>query len=85
MAWDYYASGADDETCLRRTSEAWSQITLHYRVLVDVARRELRTTTLHWSTPTAMPIVVAPTAFHKLAHPEGEDRHSDARRPATPA
>jgi 4-hydroxymandelate oxidase len=70
MAWDYYASGADDERCLRRNVDAFDEIRLHYRVLVDVARRELATTVL--GEKLAMPIAVAPTAFHKLAHPDGE-------------
>jgi len=39
-------------------------------MLVDVSRIEMRTTVL--GTPVSMPILVAPTASHKLAHPEGE-------------
>lgn len=70
MAWDYYASGADDERCLRRNRDAFAEIALHYRVLVDVAHRELATTILGHSI--AMPICVAPTAFHRLAHDDGE-------------
>ncbi|MGE5183895.1 MAG: alpha-hydroxy acid oxidase [Acidobacteriota bacterium] len=70
MAWDYYASGADDEACLRRNRDAFSELRLHYRVLVDVARRELATSVL--GQPAAMPVVVAPTAFHRLAHADGE-------------
>ena len=70
VAWDYYASGADDERCVRRNALAFEQVLLHYRVLVDVARRELATTVL--GERIALPIVVAPTAFHKLAHPDGE-------------
>ena len=70
MTWDYYASGADDERCVRRNCDAFDAITLHYRVLVDVARRDLATTVL--GQPVAMPILVAPTAFHRLAHPDGE-------------
>jgi len=70
LAWDYYASGADDERCVRRNADAFAQIALHYRVLVDVARRELGTTVL--GAPVAMPILVAPTAFHRLAHDDGE-------------
>jgi 4-hydroxymandelate oxidase len=70
MAWDYYASGADDEICLRRNCAAFADIPLHYRVLVDVARRELATTVLGQSI--AMPIAIAPTAFHRLAHNDGE-------------
>lgn len=70
FAWDYYASGADDERCIRRNIEAYERILLHYRVLVDVAQRSLATTVL--GTPIALPIAVAPTAFHRLAHPDGE-------------
>ncbi len=70
LAWDYYASGADDETCVRRNVEAYEQVRLHYRVLVDVAERSLETTVL--GEKLAMPIAVAPTAFHKLAHRDGE-------------
>nr|MDQ3370125.1 alpha-hydroxy-acid oxidizing protein [Myxococcota bacterium] len=70
LAWDYYASGADDERCVRRNCEAYERIALHYRVLVDVARRDLETTVL--GQRIAMPIAIAPTAFHKLAHRDGE-------------
>jgi len=70
MAWDYYASGADDESCVRRNAEAFASYPLHYRVLVDVAHRDLATTVL--GHRIAMPVIVAPTAFHKLAHPDGE-------------
>jgi 4-hydroxymandelate oxidase len=69
-AWDYYASGSDDERCLRRNCEAFADIALHYRVLVDVATRNLETTVL--GQRVAMPLLVAPTAFHKLAHKDGE-------------
>jgi 4-hydroxymandelate oxidase len=70
MVWDYYASGADDEHCVRRNIAAYEQITLHHRVLVDVAKRDLATTVL--GERIAMPIAVAPTAFHRLAHRDGE-------------
>lgn len=70
MAWDYYAAGADDESCVRRNVAAFSDRELRYRVMVNVARRELATTVLGHSI--AMPIAVAPTAFHGLAHRDGE-------------
>jgi len=69
-AWDYYASGADDEHCVRRNCQAYERLALHYRVLVDVARRELATTVL--GHRIAMPIAIAPTAFHRMAHEDGE-------------
>ena len=70
LAWDYYAAGADDERCVQRNIDAFARLALHYRVLVDVARRDLATTVL--GAPIAMPILVAPTAFHRLAHEDGE-------------
>ncbi|MEO8705423.1 MAG: alpha-hydroxy acid oxidase [Kofleriaceae bacterium] len=70
MAWDYYASGADDERCVRRNAEAYERLALHYRVLVDVSTRDLTTTVL--GERIAMPVAIAPTAFHKLAHRDGE-------------
>jgi 4-hydroxymandelate oxidase len=70
MAYDYYASGALDERTLRDNEAAWARLPLHYRVLVDVSTRDPSTTVL--GTPVSMPVLVAPTAFHKLACPEGE-------------
>ena len=69
-AYDYYASGAQDEVTLRENRAAYDRLTLAYRVLVDVSRREMATTVL--GQPVAMPLLVAPTAFHRLATPEGE-------------
>ena len=68
--YDYYASGAGDEGTLRENVAAWARFALHYRVLVDVATRDLATTVL--GQPVSMPVLVAPTAFHALACPEGE-------------
>lgn len=68
--WDYYASGADDELCLRRNCAAFAELALHNRVLVDVSRRDLSTTVL--GERLALPIAAAPTAFHRLAHRDGE-------------
>jgi 4-hydroxymandelate oxidase len=70
MAYDYYASGALDESTLSENMAAWARVQIHYRTLVDVSRRELSTHVL--GLPLAMPILVAPTAFHRLACPEGE-------------
>lgn len=70
MARDYYAGGARDEITLRWNRRAWDAIALHYRVLVDVGARDPSTTAL--GVPISMPVMLAPTAFHRLAHPEGE-------------
>jgi len=69
-AWDYYAGGAGDELTLADNREAWNRIRLRPRVLVDVSRVDLATTA--FGSSLAHPIVVAPTAAHDLAHPDGE-------------
>ena len=66
----YYAGGAADELTLRDNEAAWRRIAVRPRVLVDVAQRDLRTTVLGREHPH--PVFVAPTAFHRLAHDEGE-------------
>jgi 4-hydroxymandelate oxidase len=69
-AWDYYASGAEDEVTLRQNRAAFERLTLAYRVMVDVSRRDTATSVL--GHPVAMPVLTAPTAFHRLACPDGE-------------
>src|SRR2546421_12733482 len=69
-AWDYYQSGVDDEVTLRANSASFGRIRLRQRVLVDVSTCDMRTTVL--GTPVSMPILIAPTGFQCLAHPEGE-------------
>jgi isopentenyl diphosphate isomerase/L-lactate dehydrogenase-like FMN-dependent dehydrogenase len=70
MAYDYYASGANDEITLRENRAAYERITLLPRMLDDVSVRDMSTTVL--SEPVSMPILIAPTALQGLAHPEGE-------------
>jgi 4-hydroxymandelate oxidase len=68
--YDYYSSGANDELTLRANRAAWERLTLRYRVLVDVSRRDASTTVL--GQRVSMPVLVAPTAFQRLAHTDGE-------------
>lgn len=69
-AYDYYRSGADDERTLRRNERAYRRWVIWYRVLRDVAQRSLATTVL--GQEVASPILVAPTAYHRMAHADGE-------------
>ena len=69
-AFDYIAGGAEDEVSVRRNRDAYGHWALRPRVLVDVSRRDTSTTVL--GQRVSMPILVAPTAFHGLVHPEGE-------------
>ena len=66
----YYAGGAGDEVTLRDNVEAWRRIAVRPRVMVDVSTVDPKVTVLGRERPH--PIFVAPTAFHRLATPEGE-------------
>ncbi|HZI16649.1 MAG TPA: alpha-hydroxy acid oxidase [Myxococcus sp.] len=67
---DYYAGGAGDEATLADNPAAWARVRLRPRVMRDVS--SVRTTVELFGTRLASPILVAPTAYHSLAHPEGE-------------
>jgi 4-hydroxymandelate oxidase len=67
---DYFEGGALDEITLRENTAGWERLKLYYRVLAGVRKRDLTTTVL--GQPISMPIVIAPTAFHKLACEAGE-------------
>jgi len=68
--WNYFASGANDEITLRNNRNAFSRIDLYYKVLVGASERSLQTKIL--DQEISIPILIAPSAFHKLAHPDGE-------------
>src|SRR5690349_7422083 len=66
----YYAGGAGDELTLRWNVEAYTRWQLRPRVLVDVSSCTTATTVL--GHELSMPLVVAPVAFQRVAHPDGE-------------
>ena len=68
--YDYYAGGAGDEVTLRANRDAWSDVFLRPRVLVDVEQVDTSVSMLGETLPH--PVVLAPTAFQRLAHDEGE-------------
>lgn len=70
MAYDYIAGGGADEITLRRNRESFDEIRLKPRVLVDVSKLDTKLTLL--GQEFAHPILLAPTAYHKLVHREGE-------------
>jgi isopentenyl diphosphate isomerase/L-lactate dehydrogenase-like FMN-dependent dehydrogenase len=66
----YFAGGAGDERTLRRNVEAFSGWELRPRVLVDVSEVSMSVSVA--GTESALPFFVAPVAFQRLAHPDGE-------------
>lgn len=68
--YDYFAGGAGAERAVAANEEAFARKALVPRVLRGT---EARGTSVVLPGATAtVPIVVAPTAFHRLAHPDGE-------------
>ena len=68
--YDFFAGGADDELTLRANEAAFARIGLVPRVLRGGGRPRLEVELL--GSRASMPVVIAPTAFHRLAHPDGE-------------
>jgi len=69
-AFGYFAGGAGDEVTLRDNIEAFSRWQLRPRMLVDAG--EVTTATTVLGREVSMPLLVAPIAFQRLAHAEGE-------------
>lgn len=66
----YIDGGAGDEHTLRANRAAWARLPLHPRVLRDLSGGHTRVSLLgrEW----AHPILLAPVAYQRLAHPDGE-------------
>jgi 4-hydroxymandelate oxidase len=70
MAYEYVTGGAGDEITLRWNREAFDRLPLQPRALVDVSKIDTRVKVLGLELPH--PILLAPTGYHRLFHPEGE-------------
>jgi 4-hydroxymandelate oxidase len=80
MVYDYYAGAADDEITLRANRSAYGEIFLRPRVLQDVGTVDTSLELL--GERLSVPILLAPTAFQKLADPQGELAPARAARAA---
>ncbi len=70
VGWEYISGGAADELTLRWNRESYDRIRLKPRILVDVSKIDTRVTL--FGQELAFPILLAPTAYHKLSHVDGE-------------
>ncbi|SFQ37750.1 alpha-hydroxy acid oxidase [Amycolatopsis rubida] len=68
--YDYYAGGAGEEATLRANEEEFRRRVLVPRALRGVGKRDL--TAEIAGVSMSMPVLVCPTAFHRLAHSDGE-------------
>ncbi|MDW5441954.1 alpha-hydroxy acid oxidase [Polaromonas sp. SM01] len=69
-AWAYFSGGAADEITLRANNSAWNALSLQPRVLRAMAGGHTRVTLL--GRTLAHPVLLAPVAFQRMAHPDGE-------------
>lgn len=69
-AWAYISGGATDEVTLRRNREAFDGLRLQNRILADVRAGDTRLEL--FGRRYDFPVLLAPVAYLKLAHPDGE-------------
>src|SRR3954447_7671339 len=67
----YYFGGSGDEVTLRDNVVAFERRKLRPRMLVDVGEVSTKTTVL--GTEIALPVLIAPLAMQRMAHPDGEE------------
>src|SRR5262245_4976298 len=70
MAWEYISGGAGDEVTLRWNRESFDRIKLRPRILVDVSKLDTRINL--FGREHSFPILLAPTAYQRMIHSEGE-------------
>ncbi|HWG63020.1 MAG TPA: alpha-hydroxy acid oxidase [Streptosporangiaceae bacterium] len=68
--WDFLAGGSGGERTLTANRAALDRIFVVPRVLRDVSGCSTAATML--GKPVSMPVAVAPVAYHRLFHPDGE-------------
>jgi 4-hydroxymandelate oxidase len=69
-AYEYYRSGAHDEFTLNENHAAYESNKLYPRVLIDSSQRDISNRLL--GQGVNIPVLIALSAFHRMAHPEGE-------------
>jgi 4-hydroxymandelate oxidase len=70
QSWAYIAGGAADELTLHENCAAFRRLSLRSRVLQDLTGGNTRLEL--FGQPFDYPLLLAPVAFQKLAHPDGE-------------
>ena len=70
MAFEYISGGAADEITLKWNRESYDKIRLRPRIFVDVSKLDTRVKLFDQELP--FPILLAPTAYHRLVHSDGE-------------
>ncbi len=67
---DFVSGGAGDEWTLRENTRSFERWTIRPRVLRGVTEPDTATQVL--GVPLSLPVVIAPWAYQRLVHPDGE-------------
>ncbi|MFH8983321.1 alpha-hydroxy acid oxidase [Streptomyces varsoviensis] len=78
--WDFVAGGSGRERTLAANRAAFDRLFVRPRVLRDVSRCTTDATLL--GRPVRMPVAVAPVAYQRLLHPDGEAASARAAKAA---
>jgi 4-hydroxymandelate oxidase len=78
--WDFVAGGSGGETTLTGNRAALRDLAVVPRVLSAIEHSDTAATML--DTPSALPVAVAPMAYQRLVHPDGEPALARAARRA---
>jgi 4-hydroxymandelate oxidase len=70
MAFTFIESGAAEEITARWNLESWQKIKLQHKVLVDISKLDTKVNL--FGQTLDYPIIIAPSAYHRLIHPQGE-------------
>jgi 4-hydroxymandelate oxidase len=70
MAYDYVRSGGGEEISMRENRLGFERLQLAPNILVDVSHIDTRINL--FGSELDSPILLAPVAYHRLYHPEGE-------------
>ncbi|TGN78867.1 alpha-hydroxy-acid oxidizing protein [Streptomyces griseoluteus] len=78
--WDFLEGGSGSEATLAANRAAFDDLFLVPRVLADVSGTRTAATVL--GAPAAMPVGIAPMAYQRLFHPDGESAAAQAAETA---
>ncbi len=70
VAWEYFASGNADDITLRWNRDAFERMGLRPRFLGDLSTHQTSIRLFGQDHP--YPVLLAPAAYHRVIHPEGE-------------
>ena len=70
QVWDYYVSGAEEQSTIKRNRQAYEKLFIRPRVFRDVST--INTSTSLFGNSYTFPVAISPSAMQKLVGGDGE-------------